>query len=74
LGQFTGIVVAETTRRLARYIGNILARASLGSAHHVDATVVATALQAGGGVVATADPADMKALAGGLPGIVIEPL
>src|SRR6478752_6728618 len=39
LGRFSGIDVADTTRLLARRIGNILARARRGSEDHVDAAV-----------------------------------
>ncbi|MFT4215588.1 MAG: hypothetical protein QM619_00150 [Micropruina sp.] len=38
----------------------------------MDAAVVATALAAGGGVIATGDPDDLDALAAGLPGISVE--
>lgn len=72
LGRFTGIEVADTTRHLARRIGNLLARGGRGSADHVDATVVAAAVAAGGGVIATGDPDDLATLAAGLPGITIE--
>jgi len=66
------ITVIDTDRRLARIVGNILARAGLGSAHHVDATVVATAVLAHSAVIVTGDPNDLKKLAAGLPGIRIE--
>lgn len=74
LGRHTGIGVADTTRILARTIGSLLARAGRGSDDHVDASVVAVALAAGGGVIATGDPEDLNALAADLPGIAIEPL
>ena len=70
LGRFTGIEVVDTTRQLARRMGNLLARAGRGSRDHVDASVVATAATAGGGVIATGD--DLSELSAGLPGIVIE--
>lgn len=72
LGRSTGIQVIDTTRQLARQVGHILAGAGCGSAEHVDATVVAAALAAGGGVIATADPDDLRLLSAGLVGIVIE--
>lgn len=72
LGRHTGIEVTDTTRALARTIGNLLARAGRGSADHVDASVVAVALAAGGGVIVTGDPDDLDALSGGLPGVTIE--
>lgn len=71
LGRETGIVVVPTTRDLARSIGHLLARAGRGSADQVDATVVAATLEAGGGVIATGDPADMTALAHGLTEIAV---
>lgn len=72
LGRYTGIEVADTTRNLARAIGNLLARAGRGSADHVDATVVAVAVSAGGAVIATGDPDDIAALAANLVGITVE--
>ena len=74
LGRYSGIEVRDTTRQLARRIGNVLARVGRGSADHVDATVVAVAVTAGGGVIVTGDPDDMEALAAGLPGIGVERL
>ncbi|MDR1119041.1 MAG: hypothetical protein LBL01_07090 [Bifidobacteriaceae bacterium] len=74
LGRHTGILIVDTTRTLARRVGNILARAGRGSADHVDATVVAVASRAGESVIATSDPDDMRALAAGLPGITVVPV
>lgn len=71
LGRTTGISVIVTDRELARQVGHLLARARRGSRDHVDATVVATALAGGGGVIATTDSDDLTALASGLPGIAI---
>lgn len=72
LGRHTGIRVADTTRLLARRVGHLLARAGRGSKDHVDATVVAVAIAAGGGVIATGDPDDIRALAADVIGVVIE--
>lgn len=72
LGKFTGIEVTDTTRMLARRVGNLLARTGRGSEDHVDATVVAVAIAAGGGVIATGDTDDIDALAGGIIGITVE--
>ncbi len=72
LGRFTGIAVIDTTRSLARTIGNLLARAGRGSADHVDATVVAVAVAAGGGILVTGDPDDLRDLAADLPNVTIE--
>lgn len=72
LGPATGITVADTTRQLARRIGNLLARVGRGSKDHVDATVVAVAVSAGGGLILTGDPNDLTAIADGLVGVTIE--
>lgn len=74
LSRWTGLTVVNTDRSLARTVGNLLARHRLGSQHHVDATVVATALASGGGVILTSDPDDLARLADGLVGIRIEPV
>jgi len=66
-----GIAVIPTDRSLARQIGHLLAAASRGSEHHVDAAVVAVCAAAGGGVVVTGDPSDLSRLAGGSPLITI---
>lgn len=58
-----GIVVVELTAGTARRAGALLARAKLGSAHAVDAFVVATALGFSSGVIATHDPDDLKRFA-----------
>jgi len=58
-----GIVVASLTEEIARRAGHILARAKLGSAHAVDAFVVATAAQYSAAVIATGDPGDLSRLA-----------
>jgi len=62
------ITIVDTDRALARAVGNLLARHQLGTAHHVDATVVAVAARAGGGVILTADPDDIVPLAAGVSG------
>jgi predicted nucleic acid-binding protein len=74
LGRSTGITVGDTTRPLARRIGNLLARAKRGSEDHVDAAVVAVAAAAGGGVIITGDPDDLATIATGLVNITIEAL
>lgn len=71
LGRETGIEVVPTTRPLARRIGHVLARARRGSEDHVDATVVATVIAGGGGVIATGDPDDLGSLADGLVGVTV---
>lgn len=74
LGRETGIGVVPTDRILARHIGHLLARADQGSEHHVDATVAATAVAGGGGVIATGDADDLRALTDGLVGITVLPI
>lgn len=66
-----GIAVAPTDRSLARRIGHLLAAATRGSEHHVDAAVVAVCAAAGGGVVLTADPGDISQLSSGSPAITV---
>lgn len=74
LGRYGQITVADTTRSLARHIGHLLASAEMSSEHHVDAAVLATALNAGGGLILTGDPGDLGSLAAGHPRIQIERL
>lgn len=71
LSRQPGIGITDTDRALARRVGNTLALAGLGSAHHVDAAVIATVLTHGGGVVITADPDDLTKLGGQSPGVQI---
>jgi len=66
-----GIVVVDLAERAARRAGALLARAGLGSAHAVDAFVVATALEFGLAVIATGDPDDLRRLAKGAPSLRI---
>ncbi len=63
--------IAPTTRPLARLVGQLLTAASRGSADHVDACVIATAIAAGGGNVITGDPEDMSHIAAGNPAISV---
>lgn len=69
-----GLLLRDTDRRLARLVGALLAQAGLGSDHLADAHAVAVAVEAGGGVVLTADPDDLNRLAGPYRTIVVEPL
>ena len=62
----------DTDRDFARIVGAVLADARAGSELIVDAHVVALALEAGGGVVVTADPDALSMLAAGYRNIVIE--
>jgi predicted nucleic acid-binding protein len=74
LRRYDGIRVVDTTRPLARAVGNLLARAGLASEHHVDATVVAAAIAYGGGVILTSDVDDLKKIAAGNINVVVEPV
>ena len=74
LKRYPGIEVIDTNRRLAKTVGNLLADRGLGSAHHVDACVVASAIAAGGGVILTCDPDDIRQLAAGQLDIDVESL
>jgi predicted nucleic acid-binding protein len=61
-----GIVVVSLTESIAREAGKILAKARVGSAHAVDAFVVATALAFESAVIATGDGKDIERLSAGL--------
>ncbi len=74
LGRHGAIDVIDLEQALARVTGNILARAKRDSADHVDATVIATAANAGTALILTSDPDDLTTLAGDNAGIRIEPL
>jgi predicted nucleic acid-binding protein len=63
------VVASEKTGRTA---GALLGAAR--SASTVDALVIASAMEAGGGVVLTSDPGDLAPLADGHPEVVISPL
>jgi len=63
LSRETGLAVRGTDPPLARLVGGILAAAGVGSAHMVDAHVVAAAVEAGRGVCLTGDPDDLAKLA-----------
>ena len=71
LSRWSTIDVVATDRALAKRVGNLLALRRLGSEHHVDATVVATAIAAGGGVILTSDPDDLERLSDGFVGIQV---
>lgn len=68
------LVLRDTDRPLARLVGALLAQARAGSEHIVDAHAVAVAVEAGGGVVLTSDPADLGRLAAPYRNVIIEPL
>lgn len=74
LSRETGLRVRDTDRSLARLVGGVLAGAKAGSENLADAHVVATAIEAGGGVVLTGDEDDLTMLAGPFPNITVQPL
>ncbi|MGD9995570.1 MAG: type II toxin-antitoxin system VapC family toxin [Ilumatobacteraceae bacterium] len=63
--------VVTTGARMARIAGHLLARIDADSALAIDALVVATAIRLGGGIIATHDPSDLKALAANHPNVVV---
>lgn len=64
--------VHAVDERTGRIAGGLLGAAR--STSTIDALVVATAIDLGGGVVLTGDPVDLQALAADHPDIVIRPL
>jgi predicted nucleic acid-binding protein len=63
LSRETGLRVRDTDRPLARLVGGVLAAADTGSRHLADAHVIAAAVEVGGGIALTTDPADLERLA-----------
>jgi predicted nucleic acid-binding protein len=57
---------------MARLAGGLRAKVRLDSCHTVDAFVIATAVRLGGGIVATADPYDLRSLARDHPSVRVE--
>jgi predicted nucleic acid-binding protein len=68
------IGVRDTDRDLARFVGAVLHGADLGSAHIVDAHVVAAVVEAGGGIALTGDEADLSRLAAPYRSVLVQPL
>jgi predicted nucleic acid-binding protein len=69
-----GLRLRDTDRHFARLVGSVLAQAGKGSEQMVDAHAVAAAVEVGGGVVLTSDPADIAHLAAPYRTIVVDPL
>jgi hypothetical protein len=61
--------VVVTDFDLARRVGSVLHAANSDSSDIVDAHSVAIAAMHGGGIVVTADPADIERLASSLPAV-----
>jgi predicted nucleic acid-binding protein len=72
--EFASLSTRDTDRELARLVGGVLAAAGADSGLIVDAHVVATAVEAGGGVVVTGDEPDLTRLAARFPHVVVEPV
>jgi predicted nucleic acid-binding protein len=68
------LATRDTDRALARFVGAMLHTAGVGSEHIVDAHVVAAAVEAGGGIVLTADTGDLTRLAAPYRSVLVEPL
>lgn len=58
-----GLTTANVGPKTAKHAGWLLGRHDLNGCSMVDATVVATAVRFGGGVISTGDPDDLTALA-----------
>lgn len=71
LSREVGFHVRSTDRAFARLVGGVLRAASAGSELMVDAHVVATAVERGGGVVLTGDPGDLGRLADPYASVVV---
>jgi predicted nucleic acid-binding protein len=74
LARETAIAVRDTDRTMARLVGGVLAAADAGSEHMVDAHVVATAVEAGGGTLLTGDLDDLERLAAAYPHVHVAPV
>ena len=71
LSRETGLAIRDTDRALARLVGGILTAAGRGSTDMVDAHVIGAAVERGGGVCLTGDPADLEALAAPYPSVQV---
>lgn len=69
LSRETGIRVRDTDRAFARSVGGVLAAARAGPSDLADAHVVASAVEAGGGVVLTGDVDDLTRLGASYPNV-----
>lgn len=67
-----GVRPVTMGQAMARVAGALRARDGLDSCHTVDAFVVATSVRLGGGIIATADPDDLRGLARDHPNVRIE--
>lgn len=67
-----GVGPVTMGQAMARAAGALRSRDGLDSCHTVDAFVVATSVRLGGGIIATADADDLRALARDHPNVRIE--
>lgn len=67
-----GVRPVTVGQAMARLAGALRARDGLDSCHTVDAFVVATSVRLGGGIIATGDSGDLRALARDHPNVRIE--
>lgn len=68
------IDVRDTDREFARYVGGVLTAARADSPDLADAHAVASAVEAGGGVILTGDQDDLERLAAAYPNIHVAPI
>lgn len=68
------IDVRDTDREFARYVGGVLTAARADSSDLADAHAVASAVEAGGGVILTGDRDDLERLAAAYPNIHVAPI
>ncbi len=74
LSREAGIRIRDTDRTFARYVGGVLAAARADSSDIVDAHIVATVVEAGGGVALTGDLDDLTRLAASYPNVLVAPI
>jgi predicted nucleic acid-binding protein len=71
LSRDTWIRVRDTDRSFARFVGGVLAAAGADSSHLADAHAVAAAVEAGGGLILTADEDDLTRLSASYPNVQV---
>lgn len=74
LSRETGLKVQDTDRPFARLVGGVLSAAGADSKDLADAHVIASVVQAGGGIALTGDPKDLERLAAGYRHVTVVPL
>jgi predicted nucleic acid-binding protein len=71
LNRQSWIRVRDTDRGFARAVGAVLAASRADSSFLADAHAVAAAVERGGGVVLTGDPADLERLSAAYPNVTV---